>query len=451
MAKASKKKTAETRKIDPAPAGITPDLIQSRCQQLSELGLKFDPTADAYVLQDINIDNKTEICLLDSDQWNELMMKIVPIVGERLINQQPAQPDASTPDPGQGQSQQPAPDPVGTPPPPPPPPIARVEMTQEVITAQFNLELSRLQYQQALQNLENYTITVDNMAEAQLKLTKARRFVGIMESIKDRRVEPAKREWQNWNAVFNSLKKPLEELLKKKAAELKKVADDQANKAAEVKKETDRKERIKKEIDNFIIQQSVAIAAAKEPAELVVVEKLIGANKVATTKYEEFLPDFVERCKELTALIVKQKATIKGLKKVKKAKQTAIEEKDDAKVLELTQHEENLEQESEETKVGVQEVAINQALSPSVIEATPIYTTISARRTVWKAELVKKPGTEEPDPKELKNAFNAGLLKCEIDKSKTDLVLKTLEGSGALKDKKELIVNGIRYYEEKTY
>lgn len=57
--------------------------IKSRCNQLSSLGLKFNFQYDAYVLDDINVDNKTEICLLNNTEWDALVNKITPVIEQR--------------------------------------------------------------------------------------------------------------------------------------------------------------------------------------------------------------------------------------------------------------------------------------------------------------------------------------------------------------------------------
>ena len=58
-------------------------LIRKRCNQLQALGMTFNDQYDAYVFEDVNVDNKTEICLLDDAQWSALISKITPVIEQR--------------------------------------------------------------------------------------------------------------------------------------------------------------------------------------------------------------------------------------------------------------------------------------------------------------------------------------------------------------------------------
>lgn len=329
--------------------------------------------------------------------------------------------------------------------------LAPPAATYEVVEAKFRKELTRLQYEQALQALIDYEITEDNLAESQNKLTRARRFLTRFEEIKSTGKAPALAETRYWDKAFNELQKPLAAEISKKQAKLNEIAQEQARKRKAADDERERVENIKTDIDNFIIRQSQVIAECKTNADLVNIQKMIGSHKAAKTRYAEFLPDLVARCEPLNDLIKEQKKTIDALEKLEKEKLAAEEKGDDRAIMELEDKKDNLISEIAERKVVVQEVAINQATKSDTVEpARQVFNTIGARRTVWKAMLVTKPdGTL--DQKELANAFKAGLLKCEIDPEKTRTVLGTLKSSGSLKDKTEIIVNGIRYYEEKVY
>lgn len=329
--------------------------------------------------------------------------------------------------------------------------IAPTTLTYQIIEAKFKTQLTRLQYEDALQKLTSYVITEDNMAEAQNKLTRARRFLNQFETIKSNGKEAALAECRMWDKAFNSLKTPLEQEIARKQTALNEVAQEQARKKETAEKETARIDGIKTAIDNFIIEQSQAIAGCKTNTQLVYIQKMIGSHKANKSRYEEFLSDLVARCEPFNDLIKQQKQTIDDLEKLEKEKLEAEKKGDDATLIELEDKKDELVAKMEETKVVVQETAINQAVKSETVEiARPIYNTIGARRTTWKAMLVTKPdGTL--DQKELEKAFKAGLLICTINPEKTRDVLATLKSTNQLKDKTEIIVNGIRYYEEKTY
>lgn len=57
--------------------------IEKRYDHLSKLGMRYNSQYDAYVLEDINVDNKTEITLLNDEEWGNLIATITPIVEEK--------------------------------------------------------------------------------------------------------------------------------------------------------------------------------------------------------------------------------------------------------------------------------------------------------------------------------------------------------------------------------
>lgn len=57
--------------------------IKNRCLQLEAIGLVFSFKEDAYIFEDVNVDNKTEVCLLEDAAWEELLQKIKPEIEQR--------------------------------------------------------------------------------------------------------------------------------------------------------------------------------------------------------------------------------------------------------------------------------------------------------------------------------------------------------------------------------
>lgn len=326
-------------------------------------------------------------------------------------------------------------------------------ITQELIEARFKKELTKKGYEEALQKLTDFKVTEDNIGEAQNKILRGRRFLNNdFEAIKTTGKADALAECRMWDKAFNELQKPLAAELEKKQVDLNRIASELAEKKVIADREKARVDDIRSTIDNFLMEQAQIIAVAKTPGELVTIEKVIGSHKGNKSRYADFLPDLVTGCEKLVPLIKTQKEIIRQLEELEANKKKAEETQDDKTLMELEDKKEILQSRMEENKVVVQDVAITEAESRGqVITATPIHTTISARRTTWEVELVKKPGTEELDPKELKKAFDMGLLICTIDPKKAKTVLDTLKSSGSLKGKTEIIVNGVRFFEKKIY
>lgn len=56
---------------------------RKRTNQLSALGMTYNFQYDAFVYEDVNIDNKTEINLFSEDEWDQLVAKITPVIQDR--------------------------------------------------------------------------------------------------------------------------------------------------------------------------------------------------------------------------------------------------------------------------------------------------------------------------------------------------------------------------------
>jgi hypothetical protein len=318
-------------------------------------------------------------------------------------------------------------------------------VTQELITAQFKVGLTRLRYEEALQGFASLKVTEDTIGDVQEKLKKGRGLIRKMDEMKSDLKEKALIECRMWDAAFKSLAAPLEEHLMKIQTNLNRIAQEQARKAEEARKEEQRKADIRTAIDNFILEQSQAIATAKGDTELVRIQKFIGSAKANTTRYQEFLPDLIARCAELNPLINTQKEAIRELRELEEKKKAAEKAGDDATLIAIEEKKEQLNATIDEQKVLVQETAINQATKTSdVVIARPVYNTVKARRSKWKAEL-------KTDDKSMKTAFNAGLLTCDLDKEKVELLIDTLQQTKQLEGKEEFEINGIRLYLEKLY
>lgn len=319
--------------------------------------------------------------------------------------------------------------------------VGRPKVTQEIVNARFSTELTKLKYQDALQALESYKVTEDAIVEAQDKLKKARKFITQMEDIKAVGKEPALIEGRYWDAALKSFLLPLQTALDTKAADIQKISTEMAARKKKEEDENKRKEDIQTAINTFILDQSKAIAEAKSDDTLISIEKLIGSHKANKSRYQEFLPDLIERCNDLTHILKGQKESIRSMEELKKQQAEAVTNGDDAKVLELEEKKEALSDKIDEAKVIVQEKAIEGATRSSGVSSgvTQIFSAPKARRTTWGMEIVDE-----------KKAFAAGMLICVIDKEKGKTQLAAIKAT-LPEDQTEVIINGVRYYESKTY
>lgn len=75
-------KEADQKRLDDEAKKIREELSR-RATQLTNLGMSFNFQHDAYIFEDVNVDNKTEICLLDAKEWDALIEKITHVIKER--------------------------------------------------------------------------------------------------------------------------------------------------------------------------------------------------------------------------------------------------------------------------------------------------------------------------------------------------------------------------------
>lgn len=324
----------------------------------------------------------------------------------------------------------------------PPAPIFSPETTK----AELTLALSKegLIYQNLLQQGELVKFTKDNLAEVPTPLTSLRKVKKQFGEMKN----PYTESWQGWNEAKKSLVDPVDELIKKKEGEYRKV---HAEVEAENKKIADEKQRVDTialAIDTFFLDQSQVIAAATTTQQLVSIEKLIGSHNGNKSKYQEFLPDLIKKSEELTPLIKKQKQHIKDLEESKQKEFDALKSGNDQAVLDAREAQEAITQKIDEGKIVAQETAINMAAAPTQGSYSgssyQIPTaTKKARRSSWKAEIINK---------EVAMKKSSHLLRVELDPEKISDSIKTLKEAGVLKDENSPYeVNGIKYYLDKSF
>lgn len=306
--------------------------------------------------------------------------------------------------------------------------------TTDLTKAELTLALSKegLLYQIILQACENVVFTNDNLNEQREKLTGLRKLKTKLEAMEN----PHTKAWGDWNKSRKSLLDPAVNLLARKDAEFSKKAKENADAAAKVEAEKQRKAGILAEIDSFFINQSQAIAAAQNPEELVRIEKLIGSHKANSSRYAEFLPLMAAKAANLTDLIKTQKIALKELEWLKTAENAANEIGDDQAILDSREAQEEITAKISENRETVQEKAIHMAINSEVTEVEVIAPVApKPRRTSWKYEAV-----------DMKAAFKAGLTLIVVDEEKVGEILVQKR-----KDEIECTENGIRYYKHFDY
>lgn len=314
--------------------------------------------------------------------------------------------------------------------------LEATKTTAEIVKANFQLELSRLKYQDALTLLVETEVTRENVSEVQQKLKDARRFLTKFDDIKKKGKAEAWAICNWWDDAYNGTKASFESELNIKSQQVAKIASELAEEARVADAEKNRVAAIKQSIDDFFIQQSQAIAAATTPQEIVRIEKLIGSHKGNSSRYQEFLPMLQSKAANLDDLIKDQKVAIKKLEALKTAEKAAEATGDDQAVLDSREAQEELAAKIHENREVVQEKAIGMATQAEVVEPEIIIPIIpKARRSTWKWELI-----------DIKAAQKAGLTKTVIDEDQVNEILKKKR-----ENEEEVTENGVRYFIERRF
>lgn len=311
--------------------------------------------------------------------------------------------------------------------------LEQTNLTPAIQKAELILALSKdgLAYQQLLQESEDVVFTKENLNEERVALKNLREVKKKLEKMEN----PFTENWKKWNEARKSLVDPVVATLTKKEQEYSKLAREAAAEAKAIEDEKIRVDGIKKEIDDFFIAQSHAIAAAKTPQELVAIEKLIGSHKANSARYQEFLPDLALKASNLTPLIKNQKESIKKLTALNEQIEAAEATGDDQFILDAMEAKEQVEANISERKEVAQEKALSMAISGGSY-ATPVAPSVpKARLSKWTYEVV-----------DIKQAEKAGLTQTIIDKEKVDALLREKRDL-----KEEGVFNGVRIFIDRKF
>ncbi len=310
----------------------------------------------------------------------------------------------------------------------------------DVTKAELQIALSKegLQYQQLLQEGENLKFTKDNLVEERDSLKPLR---NVKKKLEDKK-NPYWEKYKAWNDAKSSLITPVEELLKRKEAELSKLALEIEADKKKAEQEKARVSGIRQAIDSFFIAQSQAIAGAKTLVELTAIEKIIGSHKANKARYAEFLPDLVGKAENLTPLIKQQKDNIRKLEAVKEAEAKAAESGDDQAVLDAREAQESLQNKFDEVNIKAQEQAVGMAtrVETVVVPEVVLPAAPKPRRQVWTYESTDINETLKKMP---------NFVDLTLNKEKVDEYLKAKKAEGI--EGEEFTVFGIRFFIQKSF
>ncbi len=311
------------------------------------------------------------------------------------------------------------------------------------ITGTFNIALTETKFQALADEASKLVFNEDNLANIKSFIDKTRQVEKAIEAVHKNGKAEALQIGRNWDSAKNAFLAQVSAIVNAPSVAYTKLCQAITLRQQQEERERQRIEAIKNGIETNAVSFAKHIADCTTSAQLTRLESTINLETSRKEKYQEFLPQAVERFKQLNSILANQKVVVKEMEAIAEQEAQAAKEQNDALMLQLREQREARELQVEENKIAVQEKAIQQTMeAPSVETARPIFPTFKARRTTWKYEMVNEKEVMKKAPELLVVSLNDDLVK---------LTLKSLKDNNILEGKTEHIVNGIRYYEEKTF
>lgn len=310
------------------------------------------------------------------------------------------------------------------------------------IKGRFNIALTQSKFQQLADKAATLIYNEDHLEEIKKFLDDMRKVDKAIEETHKEGKADALKIGRDWDAGKNSFLLMTSAIKSKPQSEYEKICREIETRKRNAEIERQRIENIKNGIESNALRFATQIAACTTSEQLLSLERLINLEKGRKDKYMEFADEAVERYTELNSLLKTQKETVRELEENARQQAEALRLKNDELLLQLKERQEAVQNKVEEAKIVVQETAINQSMKERIQVATEVIPEIRSRHTTWKFEMVNEKEVMKKSPE---------LLIVSLDSDKVKQTLKTLKDTNQLEGKSELILNGIRYYEQKTY
>jgi hypothetical protein len=311
------------------------------------------------------------------------------------------------------------------------------------IQGKFNIALTESNFQRLADKASALVFNEDNLSEIKSFLDNVREVEKNIEKTHKAGKEESLRIGKQWDLGKNTFLGTVAAIKETAQSEYTKICKDIQERQLAAQRDLDRKRGIRDGIEMNAIDFAKRIALCNTTADLLSIERVINLEKSRKEKYEEFLDEAIARFTELNQILTSQKVLVKDAEEAEKKLAKAKEKGDEQAIIDLQEQAELAKIHIEEKKVEVQEAAVNQSINSStIIDAETVFPTVKARRTTWKYEVVSEKEVMKKSPE---------LVVFSIDDVKVKANLKLLKETQQLEGKKELTINGIRYFEESTF
>lgn len=311
------------------------------------------------------------------------------------------------------------------------------------IVGKFNLAMTESKFQALADEAATLIFNEDNISKIKDFLDRTRKVEKAIEQTHKEGKAEALEVGRQWDACKNAFLATALGVKEKPQAEYTRLCQEVESRKIAQANERARIDAIRNGIDSNAILFAKQIADCTTSAQLTAIESKINLEKTRKEKYQEFLPDAVTRFTELNTALANQKKVVKQLEENARLQSLAKEQEDADVLMKLQQQQKEQEAQIQENAIKVQETAIDQSVNaPATEYVQEVLPTVSARRTVWKYEVINEKEVMKKAP---------DLVVFSIDEEKVKLMLKTMKDTNQLEGKTEMVVNGIRFYEHKTF
>lgn len=306
---------------------------------------------------------------------------------------------------------------------------------QLAIESKMKLEAARLGLQNLLNGISAIQWTEENINQD--LLAPAREAVTALLKVKD----DGKRPHLDANAAYEKAYKELTGLIiptaAAKADEKKKLALKMEAERQKIEAENRRVAEIQSYISKFITDCTSNVISAVTANDIAAIEKIIGSQMARKAFFAEFLPEFIEKIKQIQALIKGRKDMIRERDKLEEKREAAsgdqlseiLDRKEDLSIG-LLQN--TVEMYSAVETAQPTETYVGQSTAPYVVPA----------RRQWKFEVTDINLLQKKHPE---------FILIEVNEPAIRELIANYRKSGQLKDNIDINLNGLRIYQDKIY
>ncbi len=312
------------------------------------------------------------------------------------------------------------------------------ELTPDIYKNKIALALTKAEI--ALQSLHNQKASLivneDHLNEVATFITKIRDARKVVEAERVKLKEPSLKESNSIDAGAKALKTELDLLEKDVADKYNKMCREIEARRQKAELEKRERERVKKLIDDFVMNVAQEIAGVVDIPSLTRLQQKLGLEKTRKNTYGEQLPDLIARIDVLKPLLDDKKTVLQLSDKTKKESESALNEGRDEVYMQNEEKLEDLGAKVTFNNIQAVEAAI-LTTSSKPQEAEELFPEVKGRRQ-WKMKIVDE-----------RKALQAGLLSVEINTVKAKAVMGELRKANPQSE--EFFKDGIMYFQEKIY